>query len=104
MANKNWVGLFIAVLFVVHIADVKAGDMPAEVSDFVERRELCDHFRGEMTGDESERGKAVNRELEHYCKGSDGKLIYLRNKYKDRQEVLQALSKYEDCIEGNCKK
>jgi len=101
MITKNLI-YFLGILLIAHAANLRAEGMPIEVSNFIERRENCDHFRGEMPGDNSERAKEVNRELEKYCQGSDKELSVLRNKYRKQQDVLHALSKFDDCIEGNC--
>lgn len=77
---------------------------PNEVNKFIERRDLCDHFRGEIPGDRSERATEVNRQLQRYCPGTDRELRDLRSRYRDQPEVVQKLSKYEDCIEGGCTK
>ena len=74
---------------------------PAEVKAFIERREICDHFRGEFTGGSSpERDAAVILEQKKYCGNSDRDLETLRKKFEKNPEILSALAKYEAAIES----
>ena len=85
-------------------AEDTRAQIPDEVTQFIKRRNSCDHFRGEMPGDRSDRAKEVHKELKHYCTGSDHELFRLRMKYSSDTSALQLLSAYEDCIESNCEK
>ena len=44
------------------MASDKAYELPADVATFVERRDLCDHFRGEEPYDEQRR-KFLNKNI-----------------------------------------
>lgn len=84
----------------LHAAAIKpATNLPPDVTKFKERRDLCDHFRGEAPYDE-ERKKFLIENLEKYCKGTDGELAALKAKYMDDPNVMQALDGYEDKIEA----
>lgn len=76
-----------------------AGDSPpADVRAFIERRDLCDHFRGEDPYDE-ERRLFLERNLNEFCTGSDRQLAELKQKYLGNEHVESALSGYEENIE-----
>jgi hypothetical protein len=75
--------------------------LPRDVQKFVDRREGCDHMRGEMPDpSENQRMKEVNREIEKLCKGTDGQLVQLKKKYASNRQVMQRLNEYEDGIEA----
>lgn len=75
-----------------------ASGLPADVVTFRERRDLCDHFRGEDPYDE-ERRKFLAENLEKYCTGTDRELASLKAKYRDRDAVQKVLAEYEESIE-----
>jgi hypothetical protein len=69
-----------------------------DLERFVERRELCDHFRGEISGEPNknpERELEVNTALDKYCKGIDGQLASLKERYKADTSISAKLSTYE---------
>lgn len=77
---------------------------PGDVSTFVDRRDGCDHFRGEPwdLGDDPEvekRREFIFRQVKTLCKGTDKQLAGLRKKYAKNKEVVQKLAGYEDAIE-----
>ena len=74
--------------------------LPEDVAQFVEERDLCDHFRGEEPYDE-ERREFLNRNMNELCTGTDKKLAELRDKYMNDAVIIKALSVYEDDIEPN---
>lgn len=75
-----------------------AQELPADVIKFKQRRDICDHWRGEEPYDE-ERAKAIEEAWDSSCPGSDKTLALLRAKYKNNQAVLKALADYEEKIE-----
>lgn len=75
-----------------------APGLPADVAAFKERRDLCDHFRGEDPYDD-ERRRFLAERLEKYCPGTDRELAALKAKYRDRDAVQKALAEYEESIE-----
>lgn len=85
-------------------AEEQGTSCPPDVLKFIERREMCDHFRGEMPGDRSERAEDVNHELSRYCTGTDRELAALREKYAHQAETVKRLSAFDDCVEGTCEK
>jgi hypothetical protein len=101
--KKGWVVGIIVFLLSSSCEPADSQILPAEVEQFIEKRDLCDHFRGEHTGGiNRSRDQEVILEEDKYCIGSDSALKLLREKYKDNPAVFQTLAKYDDCIEGNC--
>jgi hypothetical protein len=77
------------------------GRLPGDVQKFVERRDICDHLRGEA-GDyngDLEREKEINDGIAKFCTGTDKELALLRMKHVENQPVLEMLSKYMTRIE-----
>lgn len=79
---------------------VAAAPLPKDVAKFVERREGCDHFRGEIPeSTDPDRMGEVNRELKKLCKGTDKKLLQLKQKYAANAELTALLASFEPNIE-----
>lgn len=81
-----------------------AKSLPREVRDFIERREVCDHFRGEPVPEpeddpESVRRKQIETALKRFCTGTDAELARLRARYRNNAAVTAALADFEDEIE-----
>lgn len=84
-----------------------AGDskpLPREVRAFIERREGCDHFRGEPVPEpeddpEGSRRKQIESALAKLCTGTDAELARLRARYRKDAAVTAALADFEDDIE-----
>ncbi len=76
----------------------EASVLPRDVVAFKERRDLCDHFRGEDAYDE-ERGKFLAEGMKKSCTGTDKELAALKSKYSHNDVVLRALADYEEKIE-----
>lgn len=75
--------------------------LPLDVKKFIEKRDSCDHFRGEVPDpDETERMRSVQREIKHYCTGTDNKLALLKKKYVTNAVIAERLSRYEPEIEA----
>ncbi len=75
-------------------------DLPSDVSAFVEKRDLCDHFRGEEPYDE-ERREFLIKNIIKLCTGTDKELANLKEKYKDNNTITEKMSTYEEDIEPN---
>jgi hypothetical protein len=75
--------------------------LPAEVEKFVERREACEHFRGEIP-DSQDRSRIneVNVMIARHCTGTDAELAALRTRYFANGAVTEKLSAYETKIEA----
>ena len=76
---------------------------PGDVARFVERRDLCDHLRGEIPDPTSDNVKDVNEavsEANKYCEGTDAQLAKLKIKYANDKVIMGKLDSYEKDIEG----
>lgn len=81
-------------------AYVAAAPLPKDVTRFVERREGCDHFRGEIPeSTDPDRMDEINRELKKLCKGTDKQLLQLKKKYAADASVAAVLAEFEPNIE-----
>lgn len=98
MSRKYYAVFLLVICFVK--SNALANNLPKEISAFSNKRDLCDHFRGEPVGDTEEHTKYVNEQLEIYCRGTDKQLERLKRKYKKNRIVIQHLDKYEYNIEG----
>ena len=75
------------------------GDMK-DVERFIERRENCDHFRGELPDpSEKERLEQVIDNANKFCEGTDAQLKALKKRYANNPAVMSRLNKFEDQIE-----
>ena len=72
---------------------------PDDVTQFVNRRQTCDHFRGEEPYS-PERRAQIDEATEKYCRGSDRELSALLLKYQGNAAVLKVLDEYEKDIEA----
>lgn len=75
--------------------------IPRDVQRFVDKREGCDHMRGEIPepGDKR-RMQEVNREMQKLCKGTDKELAQLKKKYAKNPSVMRRLDEFEPGIEA----
>ncbi|MCF6190320.1 MAG: hypothetical protein L3J51_07570 [Cocleimonas sp.] len=73
-------------------------NIPADVYYFIERRDGCDHFRGEPMYSE-ERKEDILKNMKELCEGSDEALSKMRHKHKDNKFVQKLLSVYDANIE-----
>ena len=75
-----------------------AADQPVEVKKFLERRESCDHWRGE-SGYDTERQADIDWAICQSCQGTDAELASLKRKYKAYVDVMGSLGELEAEIE-----
>ena len=73
--------------------------LPPDVARFVERRDGCDHFRGEDPYD-AERRKFLHQQMLELCTGTDKQLAELKKKYRTDKTVTAKLNQYEPQIEA----
>ena len=62
------------LLFFSFCALAMAEELPSEMDAFVERRDACNHFRGEETYD-VERAAFVEKDLIELCTGKSGAIF-----------------------------
>ncbi|MET3925893.1 hypothetical protein [Devosia sp. 2618] len=72
--------------------------LPGEVRAFIEKRDICDHFRGEEAYD-AERAKQIDEALALNCTGTDAELARLRSEFAGDAAIIGALADYETRIE-----
>ncbi len=71
-----------------------------ELAQFLQDRDLCDHFRGEIPDPpDALRANEVAESIEKYCTGTDEDLRALKSQYANDAEAMLQLSRYEDSIE-----
>ena len=75
-----------------------AAELPKDVSNFIEQREACDHWRGEYGYDE-DRQTDIDTAVCETCVGTDQRLAKLKQKYQGKKEVLNKLDAIESDIE-----
>jgi hypothetical protein len=77
---------------------------PPDVAQFIDRRDTCDHFRGEPYEDHLDRQQFIAQQLSKYCDGTDSELSELKSKYSGSSVIIDKLETYEPCIEtsSNC--
>ena len=85
-------GLFLACSFSTH------APLAADVEHFIERRDNCDHFRGEEPYDQDRRA-FLQKQLREFCTGTDRELAKLKQKYQSNATVTKMLDRYEPQIE-----
>ncbi len=87
-----------SVVFSVTAAEA-GKQLPDDVGAFVERRRICDHFRGEEPYS-PERRAEINRATEQYCRGTDRDLALLKSKHRGNAAVAALLETFEPSIEA----
>lgn len=87
-------------LLLAQVHTMAATPLPEDVIKFVERREGCDHFRGEIPeSNDPARMDEVNRELKKLCKGTDKQLVQLKRRYAANAGLTVLLGGFEPNIE-----
>lgn len=95
--------LVVAFLLTSCVAPELTGDaLPDDVQSFVERRGMCDHFRGEIPGpDDAARMEEVELGVSRYCFSTDRELARLKARYANHAGVMAKLGEYEERIEAD---
>jgi hypothetical protein len=76
--------------------------VPRDVHRFVDRREGCDHMRGEIPEPgEKQRMQEMSREIRKLCTGTDRELVHLKRKYAASSTIMQILNQFEPDIEAS---
>lgn len=93
--------LLICLAVLVPISSTLATEaLPRDVQHFVDKREGCDHMRGELPDpSEKQRMKEASRDIRKLCTGTDKELKKLKRKYAAEAAVMQVLNEYELDIE-----
>ena len=79
---------------------------PADVRDFIDMRDACDHWRGEPIPEheddpEEVRKKQIIDAINESCTGSDKRLSAMKTAYAGNPRIMQLLDEYEADIEGD---
>jgi hypothetical protein len=98
LAAANPCALFLALLVLPCHSNAQSR-LPRDIAQFMERRDACDHFRGEEPYDAGRR-KLLEDKTRQLCTGTDRKLAALKLKYKNQAKVLVKLNEYEPQIEA----
>lgn len=70
--------------------------LPADVAQFIEARETCEHFLGEFVGDPAIDGpRGINQQIDEACVGLDEQLLALNEKHQHNKVVVAALAEFE---------
>jgi hypothetical protein len=96
--------ILVVIGLLLAVTSLATEGYPQEVAEYIERREICEHFRQEpwpegSSAAEKERRAFIAGQFELYCKGSDQTIRELKSKYKNNQTVIDRLEKYETKIE-----
>jgi hypothetical protein len=87
------------MLAVLAIAGCGAPPDYKDVAAFVERRQLCEHFAGEIPGDSnSERQKELIDSANKHCAGIDAMLDALKSKYAKHGAITEKLNSFEPVL------
>jgi hypothetical protein len=84
-------------------AAIAQARLPEDVARFIERRDACDHFRGEEAYD-AKRREFLEQQTLKLCVGSDKQLAGLKKKYAGNKAVMTTLDDYEPEIEAPSQK
>ena len=76
--------------------------LSADVTNYVEQREGCDHFRGEVPDPpDARRMKEIEQEIRKLCTGPDKNLSKLKRKYAKDPAILKRLNEFEENVEAS---
>lgn len=90
----------IVVVLALLMLSCAADQPPMNVDEFFERRDICDHLRGEFPDPPNpERAKEIIEGIDKYCTGTDAQLAALKVRYADNPAILKRLNAYEPRIE-----
>jgi hypothetical protein len=79
----------------VALVDAAVAGLPAEVTKLVSRWQECWHWAGEEPYD-ADRRQQIADGVAGSCPGNEEERDRLRAKYRERQDVLDALSKLDE--------
>ncbi|NHZ96728.1 hypothetical protein [Massilia sp. CCM 8734] len=82
----------------------EAARLPKDVAKFMERRDACDYFEGEVANvDDKKRLQDIIRKANSLCRGTGRQLAKLRKKYAANAAVIGSLKDYEDAVNAQAK-
>lgn len=91
----------VAAVLLFALTQVACGSeqMPSDISEFVQQRDLCDHLRGEIPDQGDEQSQVID-DINQQCRGTDAELQRLKLKYAGSTAFEQVLNQYEPDIES----
>lgn len=92
--------VFVGLLTWVSAGATGVASYPTDVEQFMDRRQLCDHYRGEEPYD-AERAAFLAKRMELTCTGTDRELRRLKEKYQDDAEIMRVLDQFEEDVEAD---
>jgi hypothetical protein len=95
METRRRLSIVTFLAFLMPVLPSWAEPLPHDVQRFLDRREGCDHLRGEI-----DRMDAVSREIRTFCAGTDKELVQLKRKYASNSTIMQILNQFETGIEA----
>ncbi len=90
----------IVVVMIASLADADpaAGKLAPDVARFIERRDGCEHFRGEE-GYDAARRREPAAQVRKLCSGTDREFANLKRKHATNRDLMARLNEYEAAIE-----
>jgi hypothetical protein len=71
-----------------------------DMDAFFERREICDHLRGEFPNPSNpKQAREFFESVKEHCTGTDAQLAALKVQYADNPAIMERLNAYEPRIE-----
>jgi hypothetical protein len=93
--------LIYLALLVPALPVLAQGYLPRDVQRFVDRREACDHMRGDIPDPSEKRPmNGVAREINMLCAGTDRELVQLKRKYATNSTIMQILTQFETGVDA----
>lgn len=95
----NRYSILAALLMALAQAAYGQGQLPSDISEFVQQRDLCNHLRGEISDQGDEQAQVID-DINQQCRSTDAELQRLKLKYADSTTVEHLLNQYEPDIES----
>lgn len=94
--------ILLGLCLLMSVSSLPASEpLPGDVQRFIDRREGCDHMRGEMPTPGGKRWmRQMRQEIKKLCEGTDEELARLKKKYAMKKSVLRRLDEFEPGIEA----
>ena len=94
--KSAWLACFFIMIPAVGFAECHG--YPDDIARFLERRALCNHFRGEEAYDD-QRANFLTRQIDETCTGTDAELRMLTDRYQSEKDFLKLLFEFEERVE-----
>ena len=91
----------VAAVLLFALTQVACGpeQLPSDIREFVQQRELCDHLRSEIPDQGDEQSQVID-DINQQCRGTDAELQRLKLKYTHNTMFEHLLNQYEPDIES----